>query len=60
MSDINQPQRPKLELIPDAPPMQPQGLPEAPTLQQVRFEADFLSLVIGEQGVRELSLGQSP
>jgi Bifunctional DNA primase/polymerase, N-terminal/AAA domain len=29
-------------------------LPEAPTPQQVQFEANFLSLVVGEQGVREL------
>jgi AAA domain/Bifunctional DNA primase/polymerase, N-terminal len=50
MSDPNKAQ----DVVDDAPPTQPQGLPEAPTLQQVRFEADFLSLVVGEQGVREL------
>jgi hypothetical protein len=54
MSDVTQAQRQNLNLIADAPPTQPQGLLEAPTLQQVRFEADFLSPVVGEQGVREL------
>ena len=54
MSDDKQAQEPSLDIIADAPPMQPQGSPEAPTLHEVRAEADFLSLAVGEQGVREL------
>jgi AAA domain/Bifunctional DNA primase/polymerase, N-terminal len=54
MSDLSQGQHENLNAIADSPPTQPQSWPEAPTLQRVRFEADFLSLVVGEQGVREL------
>jgi RecA-family ATPase len=54
MSDVKQAQRQNLERIADAPPTQPQSLPEAPTLQQLRDEAVLLSFVEGQQGVREL------
>jgi Bifunctional DNA primase/polymerase, N-terminal len=54
MSDLSQAQHENLNVVADAPPTQPQDLPEAPTPQQVQFEANFLSLVVGEQGVREL------
>src|SRR5262245_58494231 len=54
MSDDKQAQRQNFERIADAPPTQPQSLPEALTRREVRFEADLLSLVVGEQRVREL------
>ena len=58
MSDFDQGQyqaRPQnLNLIADAPPTQPQGLPEAPTLQDVKYEANILLLCSGHEAVREL------
>ena len=47
MSDNNDAQRQNLNLIADAPPTQPQDLPEAPTLQKVQFEAAVLLLMRG-------------
>ena len=54
MSDVNQAQRQKLELIPDAPPTQPQGLPEAPTLQNVQEARQIFCMFEGYQAVHEL------
>jgi hypothetical protein len=50
MSDLNQAQRQNLSVVDDAPPTQPQGLPEAPTLQDVQQAALFLP----DQAIREL------
>ena len=44
MSDLNQAQ----DDVDDAPPTQPQGLPEAPTLQDVQQ-----ALLLPEQAIRE-------
>jgi Bifunctional DNA primase/polymerase, N-terminal len=54
MSDLNEEQRQKLNFIADAPPTQPQGVPEAPTLQQVRDQAEFLPFVDDDQAIRDL------
>ena len=54
MSDLNQPQGQNLSLIADAPPTQPQGLPEAPTFQDVRGAVEFLFMLEGDQAVHEL------
>jgi hypothetical protein len=54
MSDLNQEQRRNQNLLTDAPPTQPQGVPEAPTLQQVRAEAELLPLIADVQAIREL------
>src|SRR5258705_8739437 len=54
MSDLNQAQHDNLNVIADAPPTQPQGFPEAPTLQQVRAEAELLPLIADDQAIREL------
>jgi hypothetical protein len=54
MSEVNQSQRQNLELIADAPLTHPEGLPEAPTLQQVRTEAEILPLFADDQTIREL------
>jgi len=50
MSDLNQAQTQNLSVVDDAPPTQPQGLPEAPTLQDVQQAALFLP----DQAIREL------
>jgi hypothetical protein len=54
MSDLNQAQRQNPNVIADAPPTQPQGLLEAPTLQQVQAEAEVLPLIADDQAIREL------
>ena len=54
MSDINKAQRQTLELFVDAPPTQPQGLPEAPSLEQVLAEAEILPLIVDDQTIRQL------
>ena len=54
MSDLNQAQDENLNVIADAPPTQPQGMLEAPTLQQVRAEAELLPLIADDQDIREL------
>jgi Bifunctional DNA primase/polymerase, N-terminal len=54
MSDLNQAQQENLNVIADAPPTQPQGMLEAPTLQQVRCEAELLPLIADDQAVRDL------
>jgi hypothetical protein len=51
MSDLNQAQRQALSVVDDAPPTQPQGLPETPTLQNVH-DAEKLLLLL--EAVREL------
>src|SRR5262245_18194499 len=50
MSDLNQTQRQNLSVVDDAPPTQPQSLPETPTLQDVQQAALFLP----DQAIREL------
>jgi hypothetical protein len=52
MSDLKQYEN--LKLIKDAPATQPQGLAEAPTLQQVRAEAEVLPFFADDQAIREL------
>ena len=51
MSDLDQAQNENLNVIADAPPTQPL---EAPTLQQVRAEAELLPLIADDQAIREL------
>jgi hypothetical protein len=52
MSDLNQAQ--DEIVIADAPPTQPQGLPEAPTLQDVHGAEALLLMFQGDQAVHEL------
>ena len=52
MSDLNQAQ--DEIVIADAPPTQPQGLPEAPTLQDVHGAEAILLMFEGDQAVHEL------
>ena len=54
MSDLDQAQHENLNVIADAPPTQPEGMLEAATLQQVRFEAEILPLIADDQDIREL------
>jgi hypothetical protein len=54
MSDLSQEQQENLNVIADAPPTQPQGFPEALTLQKVKHEAEILLLCFGHEAVREL------
>jgi hypothetical protein len=54
MSDRNQAHRQNLSIVDDAPPTQPQGFPEAPTLEKVECEAQFLRLCSGDEAVHEL------
>src|SRR5712672_3587074 len=54
MSDLNQAPHENLKVVADAPPTQPQGMLEAPTLQQVRAEAELLPLIADDQDIREL------
>src|SRR4051812_44949215 len=54
MSDLNQAQHENLNVIADAPPTQPQGFPEALTLQKVKHEAEIHLLCFGREAVREL------
>jgi Bifunctional DNA primase/polymerase, N-terminal len=42
------------DFVDDAPPTQPQGMLEAPTLQQVRAEAEVLPFFADDQAIREL------
>jgi hypothetical protein len=54
MSDLDQAQHENLNVIADAPPTQPEGMLEAATLQQVRFEAEILPVIADDQDIREL------
>jgi hypothetical protein len=54
MPDFDQAQRQNLSVVDDAPPTQPQSLPEAPTLQDVQQAAELLLLLAGDQAVHEL------
>jgi hypothetical protein len=55
MSDLNQAQRQNLSVVDDAPPTQPQSLPEAPTLQDVQGAEALLLLLAGDRAVHEPS-----
>ena len=50
MSDLGQVQ----DIVDDAPPTQPQGLPEAPTLRDVQCAAAVLPLIDDDQAIGEL------
>jgi AAA domain-containing protein/bifunctional DNA primase/polymerase-like protein len=54
MSDLNQAQRQNLSVVDDAPPTQPQSMPEAPTPQDVQGAEALLLLLAGDQAVHEL------
>jgi hypothetical protein len=54
MSDLNQAHWQNLSVVDDAPPTQPQGLPETPTLQNVHDAEKLLLLLESDQAVREL------
>jgi hypothetical protein len=54
VSDFDQAHRQNLNVIADAPPTQPQGLPEAPALQNVQGAEALLLLSAGDQAVHEL------
>src|SRR5262245_26202269 len=54
MSDLNQAQWQNLSVVDDAPPTQPQGLPETATLQNVHDAEKLLLLSAGDQAVHQL------
>ena len=43
-----------MDTVDDAPPTQPQGFPEALTLQDVKHDAEFYLLCFGDEAISEL------
>jgi hypothetical protein len=54
MSDFEQVHRQNPNVIADAPPTHPQGLPETPTLQNVQGAGELLRMSDGDQAIHEL------
>jgi Bifunctional DNA primase/polymerase, N-terminal len=54
MSDFDQAQRQNLSVVDDAPPTQPQELPEAPKIQDVQVAGELLRMLDGDQAVHDL------